>query len=277
MRGSIVQGSPGVGEDESERGMLGPVTVVAIGGLGRSEEGAVATVICFEQRDLRVRFDGGAGFRQEADEGIVAGMDEERGYSNAIEHARSGGAVVVVVGRLEAGVERGDTVVELAHRTDAGGDLGIEGAREERSLAAETLEKSAKELELVKAVLGLVQRVGGGADVDDRRDADDAGELGWGGIAEFAGKLEDKVAAHGVADERDALEVFALEEELHDTLDVLREARVVERRRELCGFVLVAPAIPHVHADDVEACGPEFVGVADDVLRLRGAFEAVKD
>jgi hypothetical protein len=48
---------------------------------------------------------------------------------------------------------------------------------------------------------------------------------------------------------------------------------VVERGGELLGVAAVA----HVHADDVGAGLPELVGVADDVLGLRGAFEPVDD
>ena len=53
--------------------------------------------------------------------------------------------------------------------------------------------------------MGLVERVGGGAEVDGGRDSDDGVELGRGVGAEFAGEFEDEVAAHGVADERDGL------------------------------------------------------------------------
>ena len=56
-----------------------------------------------------------------------------------------------------------------------------------------------------------------------------------------------------------------VEEEVHDAIDVVGEAGVVERRRER---VSRAAAVAHVHADDVAAGAPELVGVADDVLRV---------
>jgi hypothetical protein len=48
---------------------------------------------------------------------------------------------------------------------------------------------------------------------------------------------------------------------------------VVEGGAEALG----AAAVSHVHADDVAAGVPELGGVADDVLGVRGAFEAVED
>ena len=43
--------------------------------------------------------DARAGFRKEADEGIVLGAEDERGNGDAVDDAGAGGAVVVVVGR----------------------------------------------------------------------------------------------------------------------------------------------------------------------------------
>ena len=57
--------------------------------------------------------------------------------------------------------------------------------------------------------MGLVERVGGGAEVERGRDADDGVELRRGVGAEVAGEFEDEVAAHGVADEGDGLEAVA--------------------------------------------------------------------
>ena len=52
---------------------------------------------------------------------------------------------------------------------------------------------------------------------------------------------------------------------------------MVESGSEACHLVVVAAAVAHVHADDVAAGTPELVGVADDVLRVGGTFEAVDD
>ena len=71
----------------------------------------------------------------------VAGMRRTKGSSqawrirvgdgDAVEDAGGGGAVVVVVGRTEAGVERGDAVVEVAQGAEAGAALGVEDVREQ--------------------------------------------------------------------------------------------------------------------------------------------------
>jgi hypothetical protein len=263
--------------------VLGPVAVVVGGGIGRCEEGAVAAAFGFEQRDVRIGGDGCAGLVGEADEGIVGGVDEERGDGDAVENACGGGAEVVVVRGAEAGVEGGDAVVEVAERGDVRGALGVEGAGEEHDLAAEALEECAEEAALVEAVLRLVESVGGGGEIDGGRDADDGVELRRGAGAEIAGELEDEIAAHGVADERDGLKVLGGDEMAEDVFDVGGEAGVVERGGEACHVAgvtvagVAAAAVAHVHADDVAAGAPELVGIADDVLRLRRAFEAVED
>ena len=59
----------------------------------------------------------------------------------------------------------------------------------------------------------------------------------------------------------------------HDGVDIQGEAGVIEGGGEVLGVAAVA----HVHADDVCTGTPELVGVADDVLGVGGAFEAVDD
>ena len=146
MHRSIVKGSPGVREDEAEGCVLSPVTIVAVGVLGGGEEGAVAAVTGFEEGDVRVGFDDGACLGGEADEGVVAGVDEERGDGDAIEHARGGGAVVVVVCGLKAGVECGDAVVELAQRADAGGAWGSKARGKSAALRRKRLRSARRNL-----------------------------------------------------------------------------------------------------------------------------------
>ena len=228
------------------------------------------------------------GFGGEADEGIVASVEDEGGDGDVVEDAGGGGAEVVVIGGTEAGVKGGDAVVELAERRDAGGALGIEGAGKEHGLAAKALEQSAEEFAFIDAVLGFVESVGGGCQIDCRGDADDGMKLWRCGGTEVAGELENEVAAHGVADEGYGLEVLGGDEVAEDMIDVGGEAGVVEGGGEarhvaaglaasVAAAVAAAAAVAHVHADDVAAGEPELVGVADDVLGLGGAFEAVED
>ena len=253
--------------------MFGPVAVVAGGGVRLGEEGAVASVLGFDEGDVGIGGDRFVGLGGDADEGVVEGVEDQRGDGDAVQHARGGGAGVVVFGAGEAGVERGDAVVEGAHGVDAGGAVAVVGAGEERGLAAEAAEESAEEFELVEAVDGAVEGVGGGAEVYRGRDADGGAELGRCGGAEVADELEDEIAAHRVADQRDGFEGVALDEEAQDGEDVVGQAGVVEGGGEGFG----AAAVAHVHADDVRAALPELVCVADDVLRVGGAFEAVDD
>jgi len=257
--------------------VFGPVAVVAVRWVGGGEEGAVAAVFGFEEGDVGVGGDGGAGFGGEADEGVVAGVEQEGGDGDFVEDAGGGGFVVVVGRGAEARVEGGDAIVEVAERGDGGGALGIEGAGKENGFATEAAEEGAEEFALVEAVLPLVEGGGGGIEIGCGADADYAAELGWGIGAEVAGQLEDEVSAHGVADKRDGGEVLGLEEEAHDVIDVGGHAGVIERGGEAGHLVVLTAAVAHVHADDVAAGAPELVGVADDVLRVGGTFETVDD
>ena len=91
--------------------------------------------------------------------------------------------------------------------------------------------------------------------------------------AQFAGQLQDKVSAHRVADQRHRLQAVLRDEEVHHREHVVGEPGVVERRRKRLG----AAAVAHVHADDVAARAPQLVRVADDILRVRRAFEPMHD
>ena len=267
-----------VSQDEAEGCLLCPIAVVVGGTIGRGEEGAVAAVFSFEQGDVGIGCDLVPGFVCEADEGIVAGVEDEGGDDDVVEDAGGGGAEVVVIGGTEAGVEGGDAVVELAERRDVGGALGIEGAREEHGLAAKALEQSAEELAFIDAVVWFVESVGGGSQIDCRGDADDRVKLWRCGGAEVAGELENQVSAHGVANEGYGLEVLGGDEVAKDVIDVGGEAGVVEGGGEARHVsVITSAAVAHVHTDDVAAGEPELVRVADDVLGPRGAFEAVED
>ncbi len=234
----------------------------------------MAAVRGFDERDAGVGGDDGAAGGRDADEGVVERVEDERGDGDAGEDAGGGGAEVVVLRALEAGVEGGDALVEVAQGAQAVGAGGVVNVGEEHGLAAEVAGEGAEEVALVDAVGGAVEGVGGGAEIERGGDGGDGAEhCGLGAGAELAGELEHEIAAHRVADERDAAQAEAGGERAHDRGDIAREAGVVERGREGFG----AAAVAHVHADDVEAGAPHLVGVADDVLRLRRAFEAVED
>jgi hypothetical protein len=211
--------------------------------------------------------------RDEADEGVVERVEDQRGDRDAVEDPRGGGAVVVVVRGLEAGVERGDAVVEVAQGADVGATLRVEDVREEYGFAAEAAQERAEKSPLVETVLPMVETIGGGLEIDRGRDADDATQLRRCVGAEVAGEFEHQVSAHRVANERDGLQLLRSQEEVQHAVDVPGQAGVVERRREALG----AAAVAHVHADHVATGAPQLVGVADDVLRARRAFETVEN
>ena len=86
----------------------------------------MAAMLGLQQRDVRVGVRAcGERLGRDADEGIVERVQDQRGHGDAVDDAGGGGAEVVVLRGGEAGVERGDAVVELAQRADAGGAVGI--------------------------------------------------------------------------------------------------------------------------------------------------------
>ena len=198
----------------SER-VLGPVAVVAAGGR-RAARG--------RRSGRRARFRCSVMFGLAAMLARVSAVMRTKGSSSAwrisvgtamrSSDARGGGAVVVVVGAGEAGVERGDAVVELAQRADAGGAVADRrrGGRARPCGGSGAAERG-----------GTSARRGGFA---GRCSASAEGPRSTTGetptterssrrrcVAEFAGELEDEVAAHGVADERDGSQALALDEE----------------------------------------------------------------
>src|ERR1035441_10665271 len=96
----------------------------------------------------------------------------QRGHGDAIHDSRGGSAKVVVLRGREAGIERGDAVVELAQRADAGGAVRIERPRKEPDLAPEAADEVAQEPTLVETVLRQVQGGCRETEVDGRRHSD---------------------------------------------------------------------------------------------------------
>src|SRR5215472_7042587 len=88
-----------------------PAAIVSI---GWAKESAVSAVLGFEQRDVGVGLDLSAGFRKQADEGIVQRMDDQRGHGNFVDHAGRSGTMVVVICAGKSTVVRRHNVVPLA-------------------------------------------------------------------------------------------------------------------------------------------------------------------
>ena len=222
----------------------------------------MAAVLGLQECDVRVGGDLGDGLGCDVNEGVVECVHDQRGHGDAIHDARGGSAEVIVLRGGEAGVERGDAVVELAQRTDAGGAVRIERPRKEPDLAPEAANEVAQEPPLVETVLRQVQGSGRETEVDGRRHSNHRAQFARRVGAQFPGQLQHQVPAHGVAHQRDALEPLAFEEETHDGADIAREPGVVERRRKL----LRTAAVAHVHANDAGARVPQLVGITHDVL-----------
>jgi hypothetical protein len=104
---------------------------------------------------VRVGVEGGEGLGRERTKGSSSACRMRVGTAMRSIHARGGGAVVVVVGRGEAGVEGGDLVVEVAQGAmPVGLRAGSKSAGKEHGLAAIALAAARAGTALVEAVQG---------------------------------------------------------------------------------------------------------------------------
>src|SRR6185437_4766186 len=76
-----------VGENEAQEGVLRPVAVVAGGGIGLGEEGAVAALGSLDEGDTGVRHDLVASIGRDPDEGVIEGVEDERGNGDFVDDA----------------------------------------------------------------------------------------------------------------------------------------------------------------------------------------------
>ena len=235
------------------------------------QKSAVAAVAALDEMNVGVGEDARAGFRQETDEGIVFGAKDERGNGDAVDDAGAGGTVVVVVGIAEAAVARDDFLIELADGANGADAVDLINGGKELSFVTDPAPQPAQKSPLVGAVGGFVQSVGAGGEIDRRADSGDGGKRPAAAGAPLAGELEHEIAAHGVADQRHALEAEARGEVAHHGAHVSRAAGVIERGRE----GIAAAAVAHIHADDVHARGEGARGNALHVPGIGRALEAV--
>src|SRR5580698_8396875 len=113
----------GVCEQKAEQGMFSPVAIVAAGSVRLCEEGAVAAMLGLEKRDVRVCLDLFATLGSKPDERIIQRMQDQGRHGDAIEHAGSSSAMVVIICTSKPGVERIDMFVEVAQGADSGGAI----------------------------------------------------------------------------------------------------------------------------------------------------------
>ena len=74
----------------------------------------VAAVCRLYKGDVGIRQNSPTALRQNADEGIIGGMQNKRRHSNAIQDWSGSRSRVIVVRTLEAAVVGGDFIVEIA-------------------------------------------------------------------------------------------------------------------------------------------------------------------
>ncbi len=225
----------------------------------------------FDVGDIWIRKDLFARRREHADEGIVCGVDDERGDGYFVDHVGGGGAGVVIVCAGKSAVVGGDAVVEVAEAFDSAHAGQVEGIRKMFRLDLHAAKKLDEKVILVDAVGGLVESVGGGGEVHRGTDGGDGFEFGWTLRAPFAREFENEIAAHGKSDECETGNAIVFEHVACDGRDVGREARVIERG----SAVVHAAAVALVHEDNVHAGSKRVAGDSEHVLRLGGSFETV--
>jgi len=251
--------------------IAGTGTILGLGTIPDSaaEECAVAAVARLNEVDMGIGEDKLASFGSETDERIVLREEDKRGNRNAVDDTRTGGAVIVVVCIAEAAVGGDDFLVEFADGADGADAAGLIDGGKELSFVAEALHQCMQKMTFIDEVGGRVQSIGAGGEIDDRTDRGHCNER-WT-RAPLAGQFEHHVAAHGVANQRHALEAETLGEVANHRAHIGGAAGVKERRRKRIG----AAAIAHVHADDVHARVPGSLRDATNVARVGGTVEPV--
>src|SRR5258706_4314466 len=130
------EGDLTVGQKKAQQRMFGPVAVVPERLIRFSQKGAVTPTLALHQSDVGIRVHLVAALVGETNERVVQRMQDLGRHRNAIEHARSGSAIVVIISTGETGIKRRNAIVELTQRADPGGAVAIVSAGEELRLAA---------------------------------------------------------------------------------------------------------------------------------------------
>ena len=119
------------------------------------QKSAVAAVTALDKVNVGIGEDARAGLRQETDEGIVFGAEDERGNGDAVDDAGAGGAIVVVVGVAEAAIARNDFLIELANGANRADAVDLIDGRKELGFVTHPAPQIAQKMPLVAAVEGL--------------------------------------------------------------------------------------------------------------------------
>src|SRR5437588_7506201 len=106
-----------------------PAAIVGMIAVRLAQESAVAAVIGFNEGDIRIREDAPSRFRLNADERIIRGMNDERGYSNSIDHVRCGRTSVVIIGSRKTAIVCRNPVIKPAQTVNpaAAPDIEVRG------------------------------------------------------------------------------------------------------------------------------------------------------
>src|SRR5688572_29486478 len=125
---------------------------------------------------------------------------------------------------------------------------------------------------LVNGVLLFLERIHAHCQVQRRRDSADGAEVLWRIGSEIACKLQREISAEGITGNREGRESVHIDELAHYGNRIAGESRVIKAVRQVLGRT----AVPLVESNRVEAGGECLVGEAAHVVRIAGAFEAVK-
>src|SRR5579863_3018501 len=90
------------------------MTIVAV---GFADEGTMASIFAFMKGDIRIGQNRLPGLRENPNEGIVGGVENQRWNRNAFEHVGGGRARIIIRRPVEAGIVGGYLVIEI---TEAG-------------------------------------------------------------------------------------------------------------------------------------------------------------
>ena len=187
--------------------LFGPVAVAIRRAVG--DESAVAAMPCDPQRDVRVagqaRIVEGPGRHER----VILGCDDEGGNANPVDDAHRAGAMVIVLGAVEAELRGGEHFVELTDGADLGQAASPGTGRGGSAPCAASAPSAADEVPLVRNILPSLERAHAGAELQHRRHRTDSAKSGGRRVAVVARKFEREIAAEGVAGDDDPVDPLA--------------------------------------------------------------------
>jgi hypothetical protein len=205
----------------------------------------------------------------EGNHGVILGLDQESWYPDSVQELVRGLGGIVIGRGSEAEGRRGELVVKVVDRIDAVQFFETKRSRRQPLLHANAFLQPAEKPSGVNNIGRMVDSPGAGGEIDGRRDRHDSGDKILGGLAQFAGQLQDHITAERESSQEERLGAF---QPADDGEEIGSLAGMIER---LAADVLSPAAASHVESVYGEPVGKCRLRQAARVSGIAGTFQAM--